>query len=155
MEPVVNLRKRLEGEDNSGSVAPMDKWFGMRFIVSALFILVVLFAAGVFSRDFPKVDKNKWQAVFLNNNQVYFGHIKNEEGGYIALTNIFYLRAAEPLQQGSQGEPQLSLVKLGSELHGPEDMMHIPKNVILFWEDLKDDSQVVQTIKGAAVSPQQ
>lgn len=123
------------------------------------FVLVVLVIIAIFTyivpRDFPRVDKNKWQAVFLNNNQVYFGHVKNEGGGYVALTDIFYLRATQPLQQGSQSEPQLSLVKLGSELHGPEDMMHIPKNVILFWENLKDDSQVVQAIKANAASPQQ
>ena len=160
MEPIVNLRKKLEGEGNPSPAMPepyygMHKRFGVRFAVFALFTLVVLFGAGVFSRDFPKVDKNKWQAVFLNNNQVYFGHMKNEGGGYIALTDIFYLRAAQPLQQGSQSEPQLSLVKLGSELHGPEDVMHIPKNVILFWENLKDDSQVVQAIRANTASPQQ
>lgn len=38
------------------------------------------------------------------------------------------------------------VVKLGDELHGPEDIMTIPASSILFWEDLRSDSEVVLTI---------
>ena len=65
---------------------------------------------------------------------------------YAALDQIFYLRVAEPLQVGATGQPALNLVKLGGELHGPSDRMYIPKDRIMFWEDLRTDSQVVQAI---------
>jgi len=56
------------------------------------------------------------------------------------------------LQQTQEGQEQanpqgeLSLVKLGNELHGPTDAMHINRDQILFIEDLKDDSNVFQAI---------
>lgn len=40
-----------------------------------------------------------------------------------------------------------SLVKLGNELHGPEDKMSINLSQVLFVEDLKVDSKVVEAIR--------
>ncbi len=99
--------------------------------------------------NFPWVSSSKWQAVFLSNGQVYFGHIKplwNRE--YVSLTNIYYLQVLQPLQQGQTGAaPNINLVKLGGELHGPEDVMYIPRDKILFWENMKADARVVRAIE--------
>lgn len=111
---------------------------------------VLAFYGIVASSDFPAVSRSQWQAVFLTNNQVYFGHLRNYNREYAALSNIYYLRITDPLQQGSPPQPQgISLVKLGAELHGPDDVMYIPKDKIMFWENLKPDSQVVQAINNA------
>jgi hypothetical protein len=119
-------------------------------------VVILVAAAGIWkglqwfgvvsSGDFPAVSKSDWQAVFLTNNQVYFGHLAKYNRDYITLSNIYYLRVGEPLQQGSPPQPALNLVKLGGELHGPEDTMYIPKDRIMFWENMKKDSQVVQAI---------
>jgi hypothetical protein len=45
------------------------------------------------------------------------------------------------------------LVKLGNELHGPVDEMHISKAQILFYEDLKTDGQVVKAIQAYKANP--
>ena len=121
-------------------------------IVGLLVIMVVLWkifgVIGVVpASGFPAVSRTDWQSVFLTNDQVYFGHLKNYNRDYVVLKNIFYLRVAEPLQQGSPPQsPAINLVKLGGELHGPQDIMYIPKDKIMFWENLKTDSQVVQAI---------
>lgn len=124
--------------------------------VFAFLILAFLIALGwkilalygvVPSYDFPVTSSQEWQSVFLTNNQVYFGHLKNYNKGYAVLKDIYYLRVSDPLQQGSPPQPpQINLVKLGGELHGPQDAMYIPKDKIMFWENLKADSQVVQAI---------
>ena len=44
------------------------------------------------------------------------------------------------------GQPQLSLVKLGNELHGPQDKMEINDAHIIFIESLKQDGRVVEAI---------
>lgn len=117
--------------------------------------LVVLLAAALLwqasvslgwfpSLTFPAVDKDKWQAVFLNNDQVYFGHLQEKNRDYAVLKNTYYFRAAE--QSPSNQQQQINLIKLGNELHGPEDEIYIPKNQILFWENLKSDSQVARII---------
>ncbi|OIO49640.1 MAG: hypothetical protein CO042_02490 [Parcubacteria group bacterium CG_4_9_14_0_2_um_filter_41_8] len=94
-----------------------------------------------------------WQAVFLTNGQVYFGQVKAQNSAQVILKDIYYLQVTRPLQQTQEGQEQadatqgeLSLVKLGNELHGPTDNMYINRDHVLFIEDLKDDSNVVQAI---------
>lgn len=97
--------------------------------------------------DFPYVSGSKYQAVFLTNGQVYFGHLQNYNRKYAILKDIYYLQTAQSFQQGQPPAPNMSLVKLGSELHGPEDVMFVPKDNILFWENMRSDSQVVKAIE--------
>ncbi|KKW46332.1 MAG: hypothetical protein A3A43_00960 [Candidatus Liptonbacteria bacterium RIFCSPLOWO2_01_FULL_56_20] len=134
-------------------------------LVVALIIIVavgwnaLIWAGIVPSPDFPAVARGKWQAVFLTNNQVYFGHLQNYNQDYALLKDIYYLRVTElvnePLQQGAPSQPAINLVKLGGELHGPQDVMYIPKDKVMFWENMKDDSQVVQAITNfLATQPQ-
>lgn len=120
-------------------------WLGVLVALAVLWKLLVVF--GVLpSWNFPAIDKNKRQAVFLGNGQVYFGYLREVNREYVKLTDTYYLQVAQQLQP-SQPQQQLSLVKLSNEIHSPEDGMYIPKSQILFWENLKSDSQVVQTIK--------
>ena len=141
----------MEGETRNISVAVSRKIIGIILIVLILvFGWKLLQAYGWLpSFDFPRVGSD-WQAVFLTNNQVYFGHLKGLDREYVLLKDIYYLRVAEPLQGAAGQQPTLNLVKLGAELHGPQDAMYIPKDQIRFWENLKDDSQVVQAIKNFA-----
>jgi hypothetical protein len=128
-------------------------------LVSALLILTVF--NGLFSgstKDFGRLsdwaDFSKYQAVFLTNGQVYFGKITDANVQTLVLENIYYLRSAGSLQtsdaKNSTTAPEtdnFSLVKLGNELHGPEDKMYINLSQVLFVEDLKYDSKVVEAIK--------
>lgn len=91
------------------------------------------------------------QAVFLTNGQVYFGLVKNEKADPIVLTDIYYLQVNQNLQNGDKNaqanqQQQVSLVKLGAELHGPKDEMRISRRQVVFIEDMKDDSQVNKAI---------
>ena len=94
---------------------------------------------------------DKFQALFLTNGQVYFGHLSQVDGSYAKMSDIYYLQVQQAVQpadnKAKKEEQQVSLTKLGNELHGPEDAMHISRDQILFWENLKDDSKVVQAIK--------
>lgn len=91
-----------------------------------------------------------YQAVFLTNGQVYFGKISSMTATDVTLEDIYYLQVQQqniqpPAEQQGQ-QPQLSLVKLGNELHGPQDKMIINRDHVLFWENLKDDGRVVKAI---------
>ncbi len=96
--------------------------------------------------NFPVLEDSKWQAVFLSNEQVYFGKITEVNGEYVSLKNVYYLRTSSELEKTDPGQ-SLNLVKLGGELHGPEDLMYIPKKNIMFWENLKSDSRVLRLIQ--------
>ena len=120
---------------------------GLIYAVIGSATVWILMNSGVFqysSASFPAVPNDKWQAVFMQNGQVYFGKLANLDSQYVALTQVYYLKEASDLQQSN-----LNLVKLGGELHGPEDAIYIPKSQISFWENMKDTSRVVQSIEGA------
>lgn len=139
----------------------------MPWIVLAVVVIVVLAVLGFLFRDklgmgasTAKAKLSGYDAVFLTNGQVYFGKISDARDQYVVLKDIYYLQVNQQLQSGQQGQnqqqqqqqqqsdqqPQLSLVKLGNELHGPDDTMHINRDQILFYEDLKADGRVAQAI---------
>lgn len=124
-----------------------------------IFILLAIIIIGgwyfIFSGKADHPQKNEtvsesYSAVFLVNGQVYFGKLDKTAVDYTVLTDIYYLQVDQPIQPAqtkTTEQPQISLIKLGDEIHGPKDEMKINKNQILFIEDLKDDGQVVKTIK--------
>ena len=96
------------------------------------------------------IDNNKYQAVFLTNGQVYFGKL-TDRGEQMLLTKIFYLQATDASANPQNNEEQqqsndVQLIKLGTEVHGPTDEMIITKEQVLFYENLKDEGNVVQSI---------
>lgn len=102
------------------------------------------------------IDSNKYQAVFFTNGQVYFGKLHKLSGGYFKLNDIYYLQAkADTAPENASENPQetstnqgsdVELIKLGREVHGPEDEMIISKDQVLFFENLKKDGTVTQSI---------
>jgi hypothetical protein len=130
---------------------PNGHWllpFAIGIIVS-LIVIVGAFAVnqkqGAAATD---IEEDKYQAVFMTNGQVYFGKLQNPAGTYAKLTDVYYLQVQQAVQPAATDEKsQVSLTKLGSELHGPTDKMHISRDQILFWENLKEDSTVVKAIK--------
>jgi hypothetical protein len=117
------------------------------------FATAALLFLGVNYLTRPYVSSGKYQAVFLTNGQVYFGHLHNSTSQQPTLTNIYYLQSqnngnsSSSVNNTTANNSNLSLVKLGNELHGPTDMMAINRDQILFWENLKDNGKVVQAIK--------
>ena len=88
------------------------------------------------------VDNGKYQAVFLNNGQVYFGNIDSLNDKYVRMSNIYYLT-----QSGDTSSSNYSLVKLGcQQIHDPTDQMVINRDQVTFWENLQDNGKVVTSI---------
>jgi hypothetical protein len=117
--------------------------------IAVLIIILLVAGAGFFAWK-CKTETKGYQAVFLANGQVYFGKVSNKDEGYLKMTNIFYLQLKQPLQNqnlDNLNQADLALIKLGNELHGPTDKMEINRNQVLFIEDLRPDSKVVQAIE--------
>lgn len=122
------------------------------FGVAVLLILMaVSFArAGGDSNEHRMVDKSKFQAVFLNNGQVYFGSITSLTDKYLTLNKVFYL--TQGTTTGANGQPTTSgdytLIKLGcQQIHNPTDQMVINRDQVTFWENLNKDGKVAQSIE--------
>lgn len=155
-------------------------------IIVALVVAVVLVGGGVFLfkpelLPFTKVSETAsplasvtgkpsgYVAVFLANNQVYFGKLSGRDSAYPVLSDVYYLRVQRSLVPPQEGDTnketkvlvedkkaktptppeaknELTLIKLGSELHGPVDEIQINRDQILYIENLKDDGKVVKAI---------
>lgn len=129
-------------------------------IITSIIVAIVLLIGLLFlwqgmnkgASEDAAIETDKYQALFMSNGQVYFGRLSKLDAGYAQLTDVYYLQVQQPVQPAADdkkkdGQPQVSLTKLGKELHGPTDKMHISRDQILFWENLKEDSTVVKAIK--------
>jgi hypothetical protein len=123
---------------------------------SALLLAVVslyLAFSGDLNSEAKRVDKTKYQAVFLNGGvtsgsvsySTYFGHVSKINDKYLVLNNVYYL-TDQTTQAGQASNPQLT--KLGcQQLHSPYDEMVVNRTQVAFWENLQDSGKVVQAIK--------
>lgn len=145
-------------------------WIVLGIVVIILIVVALVFRGQLFGKPGAKqagVAASKasgYDAVFLTNGQVYFGKLSNANGDYPVLTDIYYLQVGPQQGSGSSAEASssqqsISLVKLGNELHGPVDEMHISRSQVLFYEELKSEGQVVKAIlqdkANAAAAPAQ
>lgn len=123
-------------------------------ISAGIIVLIALIVVGGLSFFQSQVsnyiEDERYQAVFLTNGQVYFGKLHKLGGGYFKLDNIFYLQTtasdSNSVQDASNKTNDVQLIKLGNEIHGPEDEMIVDKSQILFFENIKNDSKVTQAI---------
>lgn len=123
--------------------------------LSLIVVVAIVVVAGYFVFNMPAPSTaNGYQAVFLVNNQVYFGKLANQNGQFPVLTDIYYLQVNQPIQpvqtargQAAPANPEINLVKLGGELHGPTDEMRVNRDQILLVEDLRADSNLVKAIE--------
>lgn len=137
-------------------------WVILGAVVVIVLVLGVIFRHQMFGKNgksgamSANTSPSGYQAVFLTNGQVYFGKLNNPNENYIVLKDIYYLQVVQqpPLQgtpqngqQQQQAQQSISLVKLGQELHGPVDEMHISRAQVLFYEDLTSEGQVVKAIQ--------
>ena len=145
--------------DNVSNHVNRKAKFGKRkivaIIVGVLVALAVIALSGWFlqrSSTAATIDNDKYQAVFFTNGQVYFGKLDQVNAGYFKLTDVFYIQAQEASansenpQQTASDSTDIRLIKLGSEVHGPDDEMIISKEQILFCENLKKDGKVSDSI---------
>jgi hypothetical protein len=129
----------------------------MKLMSGVILICVAVLVAAVAALTFlgpdkenGYVEKDKFQAVFLNGGQVYFGRIKALNSKYLRMQDIYYLQVNQQVQPDTANKAtgnDVSLVKLGCELHGPTDEMVINRDQIMFWENLKTDGQVAKAVE--------
>lgn len=111
-------------------------------------VLAVFFCCSICLKKrlyMPKIDPNVYQTVILEGAQQYFGHLHNIHTKYPYLSDIYYVKVQE-LNQADPEQSKFTLIKMGNELNGPEDTLYLNWNKVLFWENMKPDSKVVQGI---------
>lgn len=113
------------------------------FFVAYLVLVAADFSSQKLADWSNKPNRDGYYGIFLSNGQAYFGTIGDEDERSLVMHNIFYIQK-NPEGQASN---DMTLLKLGNELHGPEDMMEVSKSHIVFIEKLKSDGKVMQAIQ--------
>ncbi len=142
------------------TVAKKPKSNVKKIVTVAIILLIVIALLGLViylyqssknkvTTNLVGVNSNQYQALFLTNGQVYFGKLQQADKDTIKISDIYYLQVQQAVQpkEGDDKQAETQLIKLGEELHAPEDEMHIDRGQVLFWENLKDSGKVAEAIK--------
>lgn len=93
------------------------------------------------------IETSKYQVVCLQSGECYFGKITSVTSDTVQIKNVFYVqKTTDTTATDTSTDNNLQLIKLGNEVHGPEDMMAISRSQVLYMENLKSDGKVTQTI---------
>jgi len=116
-------------------------------VVGVLIIgAILVFTIGKFFSD-TRVDSSRYQAVFLSNGQAYFGKLHDYDSDKPYMSDVYYFQTADVPQNEKAEQPAQTLVKLGDEIHKPDDTLILNRDAILFVENLSGEGSVVQAIE--------
>ncbi|MFA5050760.1 MAG: hypothetical protein WC499_01450 [Patescibacteria group bacterium] len=134
------------GSEFSGNKKSPSRRMGIILLIAGIIILVGIVVM-LLLMVIP-VKQTSWQAVNVDNNQIYFGHIVKDNGKVLILKDVHYLQMQQiaATKEGEQPSQQLTVVKAGSEVYGPTGEMIINWDHIVFTQKLRTDSQVIAAI---------
>ena len=99
----------------------------------------VLLGAGLDLQALPFVGSERLSAVFLLDGQAYFGHLEDTPwSGTIVLRDVYYINDASKVTT----DLPVGLLKRGSELHQPVDVMYIRRDKVLAIERVTPASPI-------------
>lgn len=115
-------------------------------------LLIAALIAGLHwykQRNDLRIDPTKYQAIFLDNDQVFFGKLQGVDGNYLTLKDAYYVQGQN--QNTAEAQPNnqqesTQLLKVSDTVYGPDDTMSIQSDKVLFWQNLKSDSKVSKAI---------
>ncbi len=121
-------------------------------IIIAIIAVILLGVVVAWQLLSSQIQSDKYQAVFLNNGQVYFGKLHGYYGSKPYMTEVHYFQANSQTAATESSSANQLLVKLGSEVHAPEGKIILNKDAIMFVENLTEESKVTEAIKKEAQS---
>ena len=135
----VNARSRKPGgENNFPSGRSTLKCCGIFLLLLALLGLMGCASGDL---DFP----TEYQAVYLDNGQVFFGKLSETGSPFPLLRDVFFIQTQV---DRDKKEAKNLLIRRGAEGHGP-DFMRLNVRHIVAIEPVAPDSRVAQLIREA------
>ena len=139
--------------DGNGSHRAAKSGSNLGAVLAALVLGLLLggFAMSLLSNDdggggdtfAGVIDPDRYQAVILSNDKVYFGRIEDVSDDFFQLDNAFFLRET---RASAEAEPDRSLLPVNREIHAPDNTMLIRKDEVVLVENLAEDSPILTEI---------
>jgi len=126
---------------------PVGRLIKRAFILMGLALLLLPAGCGSGSNDLRF--STEYQAIFLDNGQVFFGRLEDAGPQYITLRDVYYVQR---LVDQDKKESKNILVKRGNEWHSPEAMRLNVQHVLVI-EPVGPESRVAQLIREAKSPP--
>jgi hypothetical protein len=116
---------------------------------NALLIIFVLFIIGSISY-YLSIKKSTFQkeeryAVVLTNGQIYFGSLIRDKDTYI-LRDAFYPQSNDSLRADAN-KKKITLSHVGDEIYGPQSIVYINRDQIMYYEKLRKESKVNEAVE--------
>jgi len=99
------------------------------------------------SQPAQQIESNKYQVVYLANGQAYFGKLQNTSGDFLVIKAPYIAQSVDSADTKTETSTQATLLKVTSQVYGPEDSIAVKASQVTFWQNLRDDSKVSQAIK--------
>lgn len=125
---------------------------GYLAITLVLIIVILGFLWFFMSQNTNLETAQKFKAIYLDNNQIYYAKVVKEDALNIYLDDIYYIQTEQTTVPAEEegGEPQVInvpvLVKRGDELHKPEGWMQINRSKVVAIEEIGPDSEIITEI---------
>ena len=110
--------------------------------VAAVLLLGLLGAYWYRHRNDQQIATDRYQAVYMQTGQIYFGKLQNTHGPYLTLTHVFTLQGSS----GQQASENTNIIQVMRQVYGPDDSMALRADQVQFWQNLRSDSKVAQAI---------
>lgn len=135
------------------------RWFRMIVVVQLSLISMLVISIAVFtaiggkrSGESNYIDNNKYQAIFMNRGEVYFGKISDVTPSYLRIVDVYSINQEQTTNGTQQPTDSTStknydLTKIVKGVHCPTDAMIIYKDQVSYWENLQSEGQVVKIIE--------
>ncbi|MCW2960138.1 MAG: hypothetical protein JWM25_142 [Thermoleophilia bacterium] len=128
---------------------------GILGMLALVLIVVVGIVLGVSGRgDGAGADlaeearSNRVQAVYLSNDNVYFGTLEGRSGDWVELRDAFFLRSGTPDAKDPEAVPTTEVVPANVQVGGDGNLV-INAHEIVLVQNLAADSDIARTVEDA------
>ncbi len=134
--------------------SPKPKSGNKAWLFITLVLVIIVLGAAIFLMPKLKMTKNtQYQAIFLDNQQVYFAQVVKEDALSVYLDDVYYIQTQQQVipatEEGAEDTVQEVpvLIKRGQELHQPSGWMQINRDKIISIEQIGADSEILKEIE--------
>ena len=110
------------------------------YIIVIILIIFFTCMGNAYGKKTFLFEPEKWQAVQLQNGDVYQGHLKTFP--CCKLKDVYFLQTVQ-----IESDTTSQLAELNSLFFGPENIMHFQKDQILWWADLSSNSAILEALQ--------